>query len=281
MAKLIEGRADGPTELEAALVALARKSFEAPARLGPADLEPLRTASGDAALAYALVISAFHFINRVADILDVDPEAIPRGLRRLEPLRKFGVWVGSRLMGRMDLGARPFDAGFEETAATLDVYAESSLGTAAREALAPLSARPHIVEVLRLGFEERDEGSSLDRETLARVHAGVEAALPDSLDEAEGFHPRPADPLDELIFVGTRYAYRTTDELIERVRALGFDDLAILDLAIAIAEANQWARLHRLAGLDPRFFYLPVSAKTDGDVADLGRTRGAASPALL
>ena len=35
----------------------------------------------------------------------------------------------------------------------------------------------------------------------------------------------------------------------------GYDDIGILDLAIAVAEANQWARFHRFLDLDPGVFY--------------------------
>jgi hypothetical protein len=81
------------------------------------------------------------------------------------------------------------------------------------------------------------------------VQRVVEAALPRSAKDAAGFHARPQDPVDAFAFVGTRYAYRTTPELIAALRRGGHDDLAILDLAIAVADGNQWARLHRLAGL--------------------------------
>jgi hypothetical protein len=49
--------------------------------------------------------------------------------------------------------------------------------------------------------------------------------------------------------------------MIDALRATGFDDLAILDLAIAVADANQWARTHRLLGLDPALFYVDVDAE--------------------
>jgi hypothetical protein len=39
--------------------------------------------------------------------------------------------------------------------------------------------------------------------------------------------------------------------MVEALRQAGFDDLRILDLAHAVADANQWARVHRLLGLDP------------------------------
>ena len=56
--------------------------------------------------------------------------------------------------------------------------------------------------------------------------------------------------------MGTRYAYRTTPDMIEALRQEGFDDIGILDLAIAVAEANQWARIHRLLNLNPKLYYL-------------------------
>ena len=48
---------------------------------------------------------------------------------------------------------------------------------------------------------------------------------------------------------GTRSANRTTAAQIAALRGAGYGDLGILDLAIAVADAHQWARLHRLAGL--------------------------------
>jgi alkylhydroperoxidase family enzyme len=44
--------------------------------------------------------------------------------------------------------------------------------------------------------------------------------------------------------------------MIEALRGAGYDDLNILDLATAIADANQWARLYRLTGLDPQIGYV-------------------------
>ena len=107
-----------------------------------------------------------------------------------------------------------------------------------------------------LVLEERDRASSLDRAALAHVHRTVEAALPRSAEDATGFHARPADPVDGFAFVGTRYAQRTTPESIAALRRAGYDDLGILDLAIAVADANQWARMFRLAGLPPSLFLL-------------------------
>ena len=115
----------------------------------------------------------------------------------------------------------------------------------------PLRERPAMIEVLRHSLEERDERSLLSREEVARVHALGEAALPGSIDEASGFHPRPADPVEAFIFVGTRYPARTTRSMVQALKTAGYDDLRILDLAHAVADANQWARMHRLLALDP------------------------------
>jgi hypothetical protein len=39
-------------------------------------------------------------------------------------------------------------------------------------------------------------------------------------------------------------------EMIDRLRQKGYDDTGILDLAIAVADANMWTRIYRLFGLD-------------------------------
>ena len=43
--------------------------------------------------------------------------------------------------------------------------------------------------------------------------------------------------------------------MIDALREDGYDDLGILDLAIAVADANMWARIYRLAGLKAELFY--------------------------
>jgi len=193
------------------------------------------------------VLAAFHFINRVADLLHVDPDALPESLRRFEVVRRLAVRATSVLMRRMDLRVRPYTTTFA------DAVAGTRVGSA--EAFTPVAARPKIVELVELAIAERDR-STLPRDTVARVQRVVEAALPARPEEAEGFHARPADPVDAFAFVGTRYAARTTEEMITALRHAGYDDVGILDLAIAVATANQWARLHRLVGLAPGLFYL-------------------------
>ncbi|MFQ5479178.1 MAG: hypothetical protein ACE5E4_11230 [Candidatus Binatia bacterium] len=244
------------TALERELIALVEKTFERPKLLSPSDLDPLRELVGNGALDYALVAAAFHFVNRVADCLDVDPEALPERLRRFEPLRRLMVRLASLMMARMDLANREYEKSYEDAVASIAAAIEESGGPTSTEAFAPLRTRPKVIEALELALEERDQRSVLDRATLARLQRTVEDALPASRIEAEGFHPRPADPVEAFAFVGTRYAYRTTADMIASLRAEGFDDLGILDLAIAVADANQWARLHRLIGLAPELFYV-------------------------
>jgi alkylhydroperoxidase family enzyme len=135
------------------------------------------------------------------------------------------------------------------------------MGSAPDKELQPLQSRPKMIEALQLALEERDVRSSLDRETLARIHRVVEEGLPANIDEAEGFHDRPEDSVESFAFVGTRYAYRTTTDMIEALRQEGYDDIGILDLAIAVAEANQWARLYRLLNLNPKLYYLSPGVK--------------------
>ena len=115
--------------------------------------------------------------------------------------------------------------------------------------LEPFCARPRLVEVLRLWLEERDTRSLISRAEVARVYSLAEEALSRGNSEATGFHPRPEGALECFVFVGTRDAARTTPAMIEALRRAGYDNLRILDLAHAVADANQWARVHRLLGL--------------------------------
>ena len=243
------------TPLEAALRDLVQASWERPARLGPDDLQALRAVAGDGALDYAFVVGGFHFINRIADLLHVDAELLPEALRRFETLRRLSVRLMARLFGRViDLRNRvdgvPPEPLIARVARRVDRPVEA--------ALAPLGARPRLIEILALALEERDERNGLPRATIARVQRAVEAALPHAADEATGFHPRPVDPVEAFAFVGTRYAQRTTPEMIAALRGAGYDDLGILDLAITIADANNWARLWRWLNLPPDLLYCEV-----------------------
>ena len=220
----------------------------------------MRALVGDGALDYVLVIGVFHFINRIADLLHVDPEALPEPLRRFEPLRRLTVHVAARLLARMDLAVRDYPETYEVALAKVTPAFERATGRRPTDELAPLRSRPKLIEALQLALEERHTRGTLARETLVTIDRTVEAALPAGVDEAAGFHARPADPVEAFAFVGTRYAYRTTAAMIAALRQRGYDDLGILDLAIAVADANMWARLHRLAGLAPELFYVGVQA---------------------
>jgi len=233
-----------------------RAAHEAPALLSPRDLAPVRAAAGDGALDYVLVLGSFHFINRIADLLGVDPEALPESLRRFELVRRVGVRVAALLLGRMDLANRAYVPTWEAALERAAPLVDRSLGRPAGDALAPLRARPKLVEVLALALAERDERSTLDRGTLARVQRTVEDALPRGVADSTGFHARPQDPVEAFAFVGTRYAARTTPAMIDALRREGRDDLGILDLAIAIADANNWARMYRLLELPPELLYV-------------------------
>ena len=240
-------------------MALVRAAHEQPARLSPADLDPLQELVGDGAYDYALVVAGFHFINRMADLLGLKAEVLPPSARRWEQLRRVSVRIGGLVMRRMDLTARPYPHSFEDARLRWGPVLERSWGRPVGEELAPLRPQPKLVEFLALALTERDELTSLDRDLVARVHRAVEQALPAGRQDMEGFHPRPEDPVEAFAFVGTRYAARCTRSMIDSLREIGFDDLGIFDLAIAVSDANLWARLHRLAGLDPELFYVPVS----------------------
>ncbi|MBC8393089.1 MAG: hypothetical protein H8E17_11050 [Deltaproteobacteria bacterium] len=242
--------------MERELITLAKKAYEAPARLLPSDLDPIRDIAGDGALDYALVLGSFHYINRIADLLQVSPEALPASLRRFEFLRRITIRVAGFMMAKMNLANRTYPVNFEEAVEKLKLFFENTPKRRLEDELESLKTRPKLVEVLQLKIEDRDRNNSLNREILTKIHRTVEAALPAVVDEAEGFHTHPEDPVEAFAFVGTRYAYRVTEHMIDTLRQAGYDDTGILDLAIAVADANQWARIHRLAGLHPDLFYI-------------------------
>ncbi len=275
--ELLEGRAAQPTPFEHAIVELTRLATEAPARLTPSDVEPLRALKGEAATDYVLVLGAFHFINRIADLLEVPSEGLPAGLRRVEFVRRLFVRVAARLFGSMDLANRRFDSSYDTVRGDVDTLLDAADCRADRATLDVFARRPQGLEVLRHALEERQVRSGLSAQLLARVHAGVEAALPTAPDDAFGFHPRPSNPVDAFVFVGTRYAQRTTADMVNALRAESMSDLEIMDLAIAVADANQWARMYRLLGLDPALYYLPVDVHAGESGIDEAEAAGVAT----
>ena len=224
--------------------------------LNSRDLDPVREAAGDGALDYVLVLTSFHFINRVADLLNVSPEFLPESLRRFEFLRRLSILIFSMLLSKMDLANREYPFSFEEVIADLTPVFESAMGKKPGNEFDTLKNRPKLIETIKMLLEERDRFSSIDRDTLIKIHRVVESSLPSDLTETEGFHERPADPVEAFAFVGTRYANRTTKGMINDLKGEGYDDTGILDLAIAVADANQWARMYRLLDLDERIFYM-------------------------
>lgn len=209
---------------------------------------------GDDALDYALVVGTFHFINRIADLLDVSLEAMPKSLRRFEFLRRINISIAGRLLAKMDMRNRSYPFEFKEAFETLSAFLGYGGNTNDR-GLERLQTRPKLVEVVQLLLEERKQRGSLNAAVWTQVNQTVEAALPENMDQAQGFHRLPEDAVERFAFVGTRYAYRTTKEMIDMLRQQGYDDLGILDLAIAVADANMWTRIYRLFGLDANLLY--------------------------
>jgi hypothetical protein len=156
----------------------------------------------------------------------------------------------------MDLANREYRLTYNNALTNLQSGLTITSEMELESALAAFKPRPKLVEVFHLLIVERDSRSSLDRKILAKIHAAVEKALPASVIDAQGLHPVPDDPIEAFAFVGTRYAYRTTKRMINGLRQIGYDDPGILDLAIAVADANLWARIYRLADLKPELFYL-------------------------
>ena len=175
---------------------------------------------------------------------------MPRPLRRIEFLRRFTVSLASRLLAKMDMDNRQYPYTFDEVFENLLTLVGNDDGGVAGTGLETFQTRPKMLEVIQLLLDEKQNRSSLDGDTSTKIHHTVEKALPENIDDIQGFHELPVDPVERFAFVGTRYAYRTTKEMIDRLRQKGYDDTGILDLAIAVADANMWARIYRLFGLD-------------------------------
>ena len=229
-----------------AMEPLARKSVWAPAALEPADLRPLLERWGvPGTMELVTVLGSFHFINRIADLVDVDAD-LPLVQRRWRWLRGAGVWLQGRMMRLMvDLANRPADVDADDLLADLGRLRGSALPAgydAYRQA-------PSAVASLHCTARSLP---SFDPDMIARVTSAVAAALPADESESTGFHPRPDDPLDALCFVATRYVVRTTDEMVEAVRrAYGWDDARLTDLFYVISYRNAVERLDRLLATLP------------------------------
>jgi len=204
---------------------------------------------------YALVMGSFHFINRIADLLEVPLEAIPRPLRRFEFLRRLTISIASRLLAKMDMRNRKYPQTFEEALENLMPQIGDDDRSISNTGLVEFQARPKLLEVVQLLLEEKENRTSLDAGTLAKVYHTVEKALAERNDDVQDFHELPADPVEGFAYVGTRFAYRTTKEMIDSLRQKGYDDIGLLDLAIAVADANMWARIYRLFDLNANLLY--------------------------
>jgi alkylhydroperoxidase family enzyme len=225
---------------ERALADLVRKTVVAPARLEPADLDGVVQAYGTAgAIEIVSVLTAFHFINRIADLVGIQSD-LPIVQPRWRWLRRAGVrllgWGMKRLADLSNQRAAvDVEACLREAAETF-----GSLPAGYESMREAPNVAAFLTTVARVARE-------LDRDMVERVGAVVARSLPRDEEEATGFHARPAEPLEALAFVGTRYAARTTDDLVAAVRAkYGYGDAELTDLFYAISMHNGLARMNRL-----------------------------------
>ena len=197
------------------------------------------------------MLCVFHFINRMADLLNVDADIVPEGFRVLGPVRKLTVRITCAFFARtFDLSNRVYEKSVDDVIAEFDTHRLRGTETVVANDLSTVRGRPQILEALWLSREEREQHSTLAKDLIEQIYRVVEQALPEKGEDTTGLHKRPADPVEAFTFVGTRYARRTTPAMVSALREAGYDDLGILDLAIAIADANSWVRLRRLLDLD-------------------------------
>jgi hypothetical protein len=251
---LIEERVENATPLESALVTLSRKAQSNPAGLNPSDLQPLRQLVGDGALEYVLVLCSFHCITRIADLMGAEPDT-PAPLRRFEPVRRLAIRAAGLWLRIVGTGGRNYCRSYQQAIEAVRPLFEQAAGQPPGDHLRALSPRPQLVEAVQLILEEQLERSSLPLSTLARVHRTVEDHLY-SGNEERGATWNQNDPFEDFVATGTRYPHRTTAAVVDALRETGFDDLGVLDLAVAVADANMWARFHRLMGLPSELYYV-------------------------
>jgi hypothetical protein len=246
--------------IERELIALSRKAQLEPARLTPVDLEPLRQLVGDGALEYVLVLCSFHCITRVADLLGAEPET-PAPLRRLEALRLLTIHAAGLWLRFKGLAGESYTKDYEQAVQEIWPVFERAVGRPPADDFEALSSRPQLVEAVQLILEEQLYRSSLSESTLSRVHRIVEKQLLPNDPTMTATQNRD-DPIESFVVIGTRHPYRATVDSVHALRRAGLDDLAILDLALAIADANMWARYYRLLELSPELYYLSVPGES-------------------
>ncbi len=234
------------TPEERAIETLVKKTVRAPAKLEPGDLRPLIELLGvRGALEVVSMLGGFHFITRIADLVGIESE-LPIVQRRWRWLRTFGVRLQARLFRRvLNLANQPMNADVEVLLKEMEAIRGAPLppGYSALRQAPNVALWAHRVTL---------ELPSVDSEMLARVTRAVADALPSSEEESSGFHPRPSDSLEALAFVGTRYAVRTTDTLVNRVRtAHGWGDPELTDAFFAISARNAFERVDRLLAAEP------------------------------
>lgn len=242
---------DDLTAGERAIVALARKTVIAPALLEPADTEALIAAYGErAGLELATFAAAFHGPNKLADLVGIEREQ-PLVQRRIGWVRRLGVRLQGWAIGKvLDLSNQ--EARVDIGVALADYRAVGFNLPPRLEHAARLG--PNIAGLLgAIGAAF----ATIDPQLIDRVGRAVAGSLARDEDEARGLHRRPDDPLDALVFVGTRYAARTTDALVDAVRrAEGMDDATLTDVFFSIAILNGLERLVRLMGGDQARAYV-------------------------
>lgn len=232
---------------ERAIEALVAKSVREPARLAPSDLtDLLRTLGRIGTAEVVAMLCAFHFINRIADLTGIRSD-LPVISSVKSPLWRLGAQLqGLMMRAFMRLDNRQPDA-YDPASTLAEVGALRGIQLPAGYKL--LAEAPGPLAWLATC---RDSWGRIDADLLTCVSAAVAAALPSSVEEIRGFHARPDDPLVALAFVGTRYAARTTNALVDAVRvARKCDDGELTDIFYTIAMCNCWERLDRLLATEP------------------------------
>jgi alkylhydroperoxidase family enzyme len=254
-----------------AFVALAVKVTVRPHEVTPADVAAALSAARSPRQYFDAVgvMVAFNFITRVANALGVEPE-IPGWMRRIEPLRQFGLRAMA-LFFRLfvDLGPRrvPGPTPGEHLAALRTLFADLRLGELPAW-VERLSFAPPVLAAIREFLEalvRKDPQTGtigIDQNQFMAIGRTVLRSIPNAETLALLVHNwQPAADIEvngQRTALITRFAddivwrsHTLTQERIAELRAANLDDAEVLDVVVTATLWSAAARLEVLTGCLP------------------------------
>jgi alkylhydroperoxidase family enzyme len=254
-----------------AFVALAVKVTARPQEVTPEDVRAAFSAAHSPRQYFDAVgvMITFNFITRVANALGVEPE-IPRWMRRIEPLRRFGLRAMAlffRLFVDLDRKGVDGPTPSEHLAALRTLFIDLRLGDLPVW-MERLSFAPPLLAALREFLEalvRRDTATGcigLDPNQFMAIGRTVLKSIPNAetltkLADSWQSEPRAEADAKRTALI-TRFAndvalrsWTLTRDRIDELRAAGLDDAEVLDIVVTTALWGAAARLEVLTSCLP------------------------------